>query len=165
MAERTARGRRLQRQLEPPQPHPARAGIEKECLSGTATDSSTKTAPTWRCMPHHRCSGCPHPTDPHVVSAALSSSVPSGQDSYPSGNTVTFNEAVAVNTSSGTPKLPLCIGHNLRAAAYTPIDSTNQSPLTTSRKFPSTHTCPYTISADTGATKCTTASSTSTSTT
>ena len=102
-------------------------------------------------MPHHRCSGCPHPTDPHVVSAALSSSVPSG-------NTVTFNEAVAVNTSSGTPKLPLCIGHNLRAAAYTPIDSTKQSPLTTSRKFPSTHTCPYTISADTGATKCTTAS-------
>ena len=96
----------------------------------------------------------PTPDRPHVVSAALSSSVPSGQDSYLSGNTVTFNEAVAVNTSSGTPKLPLRIGHNLRAAAYTPIDSIKKSPLTTSRKFPSIPTYRFTTSAATGASKC-----------
>ena len=66
------------------------------------------------------------PDAPYATVAAITSS-PSDSFSYQIGEditaTVTFSEAVAVDTTSGTPRLPLEIGSNTRHATYQSISA------------------------------------------
>ena len=67
------------------------------------------------------------PDAPYATVAAITSTPANGTD-YRAGETitatVTFSEAVAVDTTSGTPSLGLGVGSNTRDADYQSIDST-----------------------------------------
>ena len=64
---------------------------------------------------------------PRVTGTAVTSS-PDANSSYVTGDviqvTATFNEAVTVDTASGTPSLALTVGSNTRYATYSASDST-----------------------------------------
>ena len=75
-------------------------------------------------FPNHRADG--DPDVPAITSVTLSSDA--GTDNtYATGDAVTvavtYSEAVAVDTTSGTPGLTLTVGSNARSAGYTTIDS------------------------------------------
>ncbi len=75
-------------------------------------------------FPNHRADG--DPDVPAITSVTLSSDA--GTDNtYATGDAitvaVTYSEAVAVDTTSGTPSLTLTVGSNARSAGYTTIDS------------------------------------------
>ena len=67
------------------------------------------------------------PDSPYATVAAVISA-PENGNSYTTGEyitvTVTFSEAVEVDITSGTPRLPLRIGSDTRYATYQPDDST-----------------------------------------
>ena len=66
---------------------------------------------------------------PQIVSGGVSvTSSPDANSSYVTGDviqvTVTFDEAVTVDTTNGTPRLALTVGSNTRDAEYSAADST-----------------------------------------
>lgn len=67
---------------------------------------------------------------PPMVSGITIASDPGTDGTYAAGDTikvnVAFDAAVEVDTTNGTPYLPLTIGSNARNAAYTSIDGTNR---------------------------------------
>ena len=74
-----------------------------------------------------RVSGVELPADtPHATGVALTSA-PGADDAYATGDviqaTVSFSEAVTVDTTNGTPRLALSIGADSRYAAYSADDS------------------------------------------
>ena len=90
-------------------------------LESTHTDSS-KARSFYGLSPLFRITGVPF-----VNMVAISSTAPGGDDVYETGDairvTVTFNEAVTVDTLGGTPELALTIGERTRNAAYSAGDS------------------------------------------
>ena len=90
-------------------------------LESTHTDS-LKARSFYGLSPLFRITGVPF-----VDMVAISSTAPGGDDVYETGDairiTVTFNEAVTVDTLGGTPELALTIGERTRNAAYSAGDS------------------------------------------
>ncbi len=72
--------------------------------------------------------GAPLPVDiPYVSGMALTSMAPGGDSVYKTGDvikaTLTYSDAVNVDTSGGTPDLTLMVGADTREAAYDPSES------------------------------------------
>jgi len=105
-------------------------GTIKHTTTGKDADLSHGLPGMSGSFPSHRADGVPDA--PAITSVTLISD--SGDDdTYATGDTitatVTYDEAVAVDTTDGTPGLTLTIGDNTRNAGYTSLDS-SQTVLT-----------------------------------
>ena len=99
-------------------------GTIKHTTTGKDADLSHGLPGASGSFPNHRADG--DPDAPAITSVTLSSDA--GTDNtYATGDAitvaVTYGEAVAVDTTSGTPSLTLTVGSNARSAGYTTIDS------------------------------------------
>ena len=99
-------------------------GTIKHTTTGKDADLSHGLPGTSGSFPNHRADGIRDA--PAITSVALSSDAGT-DDTYATGDAitvaVTYDEAVAVDTTSGTPSLTLTVGSNARSAGYTTIDS------------------------------------------
>ncbi|MCY4416863.1 MAG: hypothetical protein OXE87_11215, partial [Chloroflexi bacterium] len=99
-------------------------GTIKHTTTGKDADLSHGLPGTSGSFPNHRADGIRDA--PAITSVTLSSDAGT-DETYATGDAitaaVTYDEAVAVDTTSGTPSLTLTVGSNARSAGYTTIDS------------------------------------------
>ncbi len=99
-------------------------GTIKHTTTGKDADLSHAIPGMSGDFPNHRADGIP---DAPAITGVTLTSDAGPDNTYATGDTitvaVTYDEAVAVDTTGGTPSLTLTVGNNSRSAGYTTIDS------------------------------------------